>query len=66
MNIIKFNAGDKIEVKKSHPCGSSVFRIARVGSDVRLICVGCGRDLTLNRLKVEKIIKKVISEAENE
>ena len=66
MNIIKFNVGDRIEVKKPHPCGSNLFRIMRVGSDVRLMCVGCGRDLTLDRIKVEKIIKKVISEAENE
>ena len=66
MNIVKFNVGDKIEVHKQHPCGSKIFRILRTGSDVRLVCEGCGRDLTLDRLKVEKIIKKVISDAENE
>ena len=62
MNIIKFNVGDKIEVKKPHPCGSSFFRVLRCGSEVRLVCEGCGRDLTIDRLKIEKIIKKVSSE----
>ena len=63
MNIMKFDIGDKIEVKKVHPCGSNVFRILRLGTDVRLVCEGCGRDLTLDRLKVEKIIKKVIGKS---
>ena len=31
------------------------------GSDVRIICDGCGRDLTLSREALEKNIKKVIT-----
>ena len=64
--IPKFSVGDKIETKKSHPCGSSTFEIVRLGSDVRLICSGCGRDLTLNRIKVEKFTKKVIPQKSDE
>ena len=51
-------------MKKPHPCGQSSFRVARTGSDVRIICLGCGRDVTLDRLKLEKNIKSVISEEE--
>lgn len=66
MNIVKFNVGDIIEVKKKHPCGSSFFTIARTGSDVRMICCGCKRDITVDRLKAEKFIKKVLEKNENE
>ncbi|MBE6662070.1 MAG: DUF951 domain-containing protein [Ruminococcaceae bacterium] len=65
MNIIKLAVGDIAEMKKKHPCGSSLFRILRVGSDVRAICIGCGRDLTLERVKFEKSIKKLQKASES-
>ena len=52
--------GDVLIMKKNHPCGSSQFKIARVGSDIRIICLGCDRDMTLNRIKLEKVLKKHI------
>ena len=61
MKIIKFFKDDILVMKKQHPCGSDRFRVHRSGSDVRMICLGCGRDTTLPRLKVEKSIKAVIS-----
>lgn len=60
--IIKFQAGDVLELKKPHPCGSKQFRCERGGSDVRIVCTGCGRDMTIPRIKLEKAVKKVISE----
>ena len=60
MNIVKISVNDVIELKKSHPCGSKEFKILRVGSDVRLLCIGCGRDMTLDREKLEKAIRRVI------
>lgn len=52
--------GDILELKKNHPCGGAQFRILRVGSDVRIVCTRCGRDMTVNRIKLENAIKKII------
>lgn len=60
MQIIKLSVGNLLELKKPHPCGERVFKVLRVGSDVRIVCVGCGRDMTIDRIKLEKSIKKVI------
>ena len=60
MAIIYFSVGDNLILKKKHPCSSDVFRVMRVGSDVRVVCTGCGRDLTLQREALEKMIKKVV------
>lgn len=57
--ILKFAVGDVLELKKPHPCGSKTFTCQRVGSDVRIICEGCGRDMTLPRIKLEKATKKI-------
>ena len=48
-------------MKKPHPCGSDVFRVLRVGSDVRIRCEGCGREMTLDRLRLERSVKKILS-----
>ena len=67
MEKITFSPGDTLKMKKPHPCGSYIFKVARVGSDVRIVCDGCGRDLILPRIKVEKSVKDVVlsSSAEN-
>ena len=62
MNILKFNVKDKLLLKKKHPCGNDIFTVLRCGTDVRIACDGCGRDLTIDREKLEKMIKKVIVE----
>lgn len=62
MQIIKLAVGNVIELKKPHPCGEKMFKVLRVGSDVRILCQGCGRDMTLDRIKLEKSIKNVIAE----
>ena len=59
MNIITFSVGDILEMKKNHPCGSKELKVMRVGSDVRVICCGCGRDMTVPRVKLEHSIKRV-------
>ena len=59
MNIPKIAVGDRLELKKKHPCGVSVFEVLRVGSDIRIVCTGCGRDLVLPREKLEKAIRKI-------
>ncbi len=59
MKIIRFKAGDRLVLKKAHPCGSDTFTAERVGSDVRIVCTGCGHSMTLDRIKLEKAIKRV-------
>ena len=66
MAIIHFNVGDDLVLKKKHPCGSDVFHVMRGGSDVRIICNKCRRDLCLPREKLEKMIKKVIPTPQND
>ena len=52
----------KVEMKKSHPCGSKIWTILRVGMDIKLRCTGCEHEMMLPRSKAEKAIKKILSE----
>ena len=60
MQIIRMRVGDTLELKKPHPCGEKKFRVMRVGSEVRVVCIGCGRDMVLDRVKLERAIRKLI------
>ena len=58
MNIA---VGDKLIMKKKHPCGTDTFSVLRIGMDFRLRCDGCGREFMVPRTKAEKSIKKILS-----
>ena len=52
--MMKFDVGDRIKMKKAHPCGTNDWELLRVGMDIRIRCVGCGHQLMLPRKTVEK------------
>lgn len=54
--------GDKLHMKKAHPCGSTDWLVLRVGADFRLRCLGCGREVMGPRSKFEKNVKAVVRE----
>ena len=54
--------GDKLRMKKSHPCGSKDWLVLRIGADFRLRCFGCGHEVMVKRSKAEKNIKKIIKQ----
>ena len=66
MPIIPLHVGDRVQLKKEHPCGAKIFRILRVGSEVRVVCEKCGRDMTIERIKLEKAIKQILPGAKGE
>lgn len=56
------SVGDKLVMKKSHPCGCNNFSVLRVGMDFKIKCDNCGHEVMLPRAKVEKNIKQLIKE----
>ncbi len=64
--IVSFRVGDKVELKKKHPCGEKRFEVLYAASDVKIRCEGCGREMILPRIKLEKNIKKVIHGEEHD
>ena len=65
MQIMKLLPQMVVELKKPHPCGNKNFRILRVGSICRVVCLSCGRDMELDRIKLEKAIKRTVTDEES-
>ncbi|MFD2672200.1 DUF951 domain-containing protein [Marinicrinis sediminis] len=59
-----FAMGDRVQMKKNHPCGANEMEIIRMGMDIRVKCVGCGHSVLMPRPKFEKRMKKVLKQAE--
>ncbi|PJI08372.1 MULTISPECIES: DUF951 domain-containing protein [Clostridium] len=60
----EFDLGDIVEMKKQHPCGTNRWEIIRVGADIKIKCINCGRIIMLPRSSFEKRLKKVLEKKE--
>lgn len=57
---IDIQLNDQLLMKKSHPCGSNLWHVLRIGMDFKLRCNGCNHEIMIPRQKAEKNIKKII------
>lgn len=60
------NIGDRVQMRKKHPCGSDRWTITRVGADIKIHCDLCGHVVMMGRPDFEKRLKKIIEHAEGE
>lgn len=57
-----YKLGSKVIMKKEHPCKTNLFEVVRVGVDIKIKCINCGRTIMLPRVEFNKKIKKVVEE----
>ena len=61
----EYGLDDIVQMKKDHPCKKSkLFKIVRMGADVKIQCEGCGAIIMMSRSSFEKKLKKVIERKE--
>ena len=59
---LKYELGTKVVMKKQHPCGSNEWEITRLGADIKIKCLNCGRTVLIPRIDFNKKLKKIISQ----
>jgi hypothetical protein len=55
---------DIVRLRKSHPCGSFEWKIVRLGADIGLECLGCGRRVLLPRRQLARQLKAIQPKAD--
>ena len=50
-----------VVMKKQQPCGTNEWKVTRVGADIKIKCLNCGRSIMLPRIEFNKKLKKVIN-----
>lgn len=52
--------GMKVRLRKVHPCGGFEWKITRLGADIGLECLTCGRKVLLTRRELARSLKKIL------
>jgi hypothetical protein len=60
MSLIEVQMGDHVQMRKAHPCGSDRWEVVRLGADIGLKCLGCGRMVQLPRSQFNRQVKKIV------
>jgi hypothetical protein len=55
---------DVVRLRKPHPCGSYDWKIYRMGADIGLECLRCGRRVLLPRRTLARRLKNILPEDE--
>ena len=51
---VPFRLGDRLVLRRRHPCGGTAWEVDRLGADIGLRCATCGRHVLLERRAVER------------
>ena len=61
---VNVQVGDVVHMRKPHPCGSSQWQVVRIGADIGLKCLTCGRRVLLDRGTFNKRCAAVVQRKE--
>ena len=61
---LKIQIGDRVHMRKPHPCGGYEWEVTRIGADIGMQCLTCNRRVMLPRSKFEKRVKTILSPEE--
>lgn len=65
MELMQFEIGDRLRLRKPHPCGNYDWVVVRLGADIGLRCERCGRRVLLPRSEVERRTKQKLPRLNN-
>lgn len=59
--VLEIKLGDVVRLKKVHPCGGYDWQVVRLGADIGMKCLKCGRRVLVARSVFESRVKEFVS-----
>jgi hypothetical protein len=59
--VLEIKLGDVVRLRKAHPCGGYEWQVVRLGADIGIKCLKCGRHVLLERGVFERRVKEFVS-----
>ena len=56
---LEIKIGDRVRLKKPHPCGSYEWEVVRLGTDIGIECQRCHHGVLLERKVFERRVKEI-------
>lgn len=54
--------GAVVRLKKIHPCGGYDWQVVRLGADIGIKCLKCGRRVLLERSVFQRRVKEIVTQ----
>ena len=61
---MEIKLGDRVRLKKKHPCGGDEWEVVRLGADIGIKCLKCQRRALLKRSTFERRVKTFVPHGE--
>jgi hypothetical protein len=58
--VVALYLGDRVRLRRRHPCGGDTWLVDRLGADIGLRCETCGRHVLLERAALERRIVEFV------
>lgn len=58
--LSELQLNDTVRMRKAHPCGSFEWKVTRLGADIGLECLACGRRVMLTRRELMRRAKSIV------
>lgn len=56
---MELRMGDRVRLKKVHPCGGFEWEVVRLGAEIGLRCVTCDRRILMSRSQLHRRVKRL-------
>ena len=63
ITLTPISLGDRVRLRKPHPCGGFEWTIVRLGADIGLKCDTCGHRVLLSRREFERRLAAIVARA---
>ncbi|MFW6056203.1 MAG: DUF951 domain-containing protein [Chloroflexota bacterium] len=63
---VELQEGDVVALRKPHVCGGVDWKVTRVGADIGLSCVTCGRVILLPRHEFRARLRRIVGHSDDE
>ena len=60
MKDLNYDINTQVIMKKGHPCGANLWEVVRLGADIKIKFLNCGRVVMIPRVEFNKKIKKIV------
>jgi hypothetical protein len=58
--VLELRLGDRLRLRRPHPCGGDAWQVIRLGADIGLRCETCGRRVLLVRRDLERRLVEIV------
>ena len=64
--VLELFLGDVVRLRRRHPCGGDEWLVDRLGADIGMRCLACGRHVLLERAVLERRLVAFIARGDPE